>query len=498
MLTSTAHGLPATPEAAYRDSQALASWSKRHQSWGESTVEKRIHPDINSLIDDGRTTLKRPWNIAYNNQKGNWSGIGTYMPFGTSAHSQVEASAIEGLHPRARPDVPREAHIRGDKGRTAPPDLIFGGVPNIKLVLQEEKEPHHPPALLPSIMRYESDTSIAGRSDGGGEPVAVVARSGTFGRRHQFSKKASSSSSKPNDTLSDFYSTSTPSASSHSISQSRKTSTHSLPRTPLFRHSPRSKPQYSGDLDHSFTVASPYTFGAPTPPRSDITVCPGRHDHNSYFGFREPPPPLPPLDHPALREALQFKAKRWSNGAVAIPNPTTSPRQGRTIQPSPSLPSLVNDGRKITAKLLGGRGRSNSASTGKISTREAFEQHIRPGRTKHARTQSKSSINSRRSSAEYSARQASSTHGSEHEDCWEVQVSRAMVKLALGEDGQPQETTTSRTNSSSLPTNKKQDAHANYGQARGKNVCSHAIVVCHTVFPDDCYLPFIFLFFSIL
>ncbi|PPQ66387.1 hypothetical protein CVT24_007216 [Panaeolus cyanescens] len=468
MLRTTSHGASESQTPTYMDSQMLAPWSKRHQPWKQSAAEKRIHPDFKTLVCDEGSGLQGPWNI----QTDSPSGIGTYMPFRTLANSQGEALVVEGLHPRARPaGFLREAHIRTDKDRTTAPDFIFGAASNIRLGPHDEKVPHHPPALLPSIMRYESNGSITEGSGEGGEPLVNLVRSGTFGRRHHFSKKTPPSR-RPNDSGSDFYSNSTPSVSSRSIgTQSRKTSPHSLPRTPLLRPSPHSsKPQYSGDLDPYCTVASPNTFGAPTPARADITVCPGRRDHDSYFGFREPPPPLPPLDHPALREALQFKAREWSSSTQSISNSTRNAivGQGRILQPSPSLPSLRNShGRKMV--LNGGRGRSNSASTEKISVREAIEQHIRPGRKKHSRTQSKSSINSRRSSAEYSARQASSTHGSEHEDCWEVQVSRAVVQLALGEDIQHQETRTLRTSSSSLPKDNKQNSPANYGQARGKN-----------------------------
>jgi hypothetical protein len=86
----------------------------------------------------------------------------------------------------------------------------------------------------------------------------------------------------------------------------------------------------------------------------------------------------------------------------------------------------------------------------------------------HSMTQSKSSItSSRRSSAEYSEKQASSIgHENAGGGGWEVQVSKAMINLALGSGGQVSQGTETKLRR----TQGQNPSSSSFGRACGKSV----------------------------
>ena len=146
--------------------------------------------------------------------------------------------------------------------------------------------------------------------------------------------------------------------------------------------------------------------------------------HQSSFKFQQVPPPLPPLDHPAFQ----------INEFGVLPRATPSVFNAeKVVRPSNSLPSFRKwprsstkaDPGMHTIRRKGTRHRSKSSVADNrgpdLAIRNAFH---------HFRKSSKTSIDSiRRSSAEYSAKQASSL---DH-DGWEVGVSKAMINLSLGD-----------------------------------------------------------------
>ena len=155
-------------------------------------------------------------------------------------------------------------------------------------------------------------------------------------------------------------------------------------------------------------------------------------DDHSYFGFRETPPPLPPLDHPAFLQASKSHISSTSN---LFPIKTIhGDVQDKFLRHSHSLPSLAHSYTQFDIKSAKRRHRRASSRSNR------FREELRSIKTtKHNRNDSvASSIGTRRSSAEYSAKKASSVgQEGKRDECWEVQVSKEMVRLALGE-GLPQ------------------------------------------------------------
>ena len=247
-------------------------------------------------------------------------------------------------------------------------------------------------------------------------------------------------------------------------------------RTPESKTSSRhfSTPSYGKDSSERIvTFPSPHIFGMNVQPTGS------GQDHDAICcAAKETPPPLPPLDHPAFRKGPPSSFK-FPTSEYNFPDLQRLEDFGAEVHNSPagrqmthSLPSL----RDSRSKKGGGAFKEVSSSRSGENT--GINDATPEKRTKrHLRQQSKSSIttftSSRRSSAEYSARQVSSLAEGIHEmqdGCWEVEVSRAMVNLALGKE---QRVETRSGNS----RRQSQDGHASsFGtrKARGENVCSLA------------------------
>ena len=213
----------------------------------------------------------------------------------------------------------------------------------------------------------------------------------------------------------------------------------------------------SYNLERDGLLPSPHTFGIPTPPKEPIAESAA---DNSYFGFRETPPPLPPLDHPAFRQASRNHISSTSNRFPIQTN--RDDVQDRFTRHSHSLPSLAHSGSSDTQCDI------KSAKKRHRSFREEWSSINKTNKKQHNRNDSvASSIGTRRYSAEYSAKKASSVgHEDKQDECWEVQVSKEMVRLAL-------------------------DATSPFGKACGKNV---GFPICH----QSSFIPFIFLVFFFL
>ncbi|KAF9483407.1 hypothetical protein BDN70DRAFT_317535 [Pholiota conissans] len=215
------------------------------------------------------------------------------------------------------------------------------------------------------------------------------------------------------------------------------------------------------------TLPSPHIFGPQTPSRSES------EQDDSYFNFKEIPPPLPPLDHPAFKKGppSSFKFPLAKYNFPALPDGEGSDSDygavQSTRQTTHSLPSMKGFRSKMSVHSST---KSLSRSNGGLESYSEAKSYI------HSRKQSKSSIasSSRRSSAEYSAKQASSIGEDIHrmrDGCWEVEVSKAMVCLALGKEEQRVETRmgSSKTRQGASPSS--------FGKARGKNVCTSPLSV---------------------
>lgn len=268
----------------------------------------------------------------------------------------------------------------------------------------------------------------------------------------------------------------------------RPTSNH---RTSQVPHTPESK---TGSLEfqpHStpshgpapwvIALPSPYIFGMPAHPTGS-----GPEQEEEYFDFKETPPPLPPLDHPAFRKGppSSFKFPLSKHHFPVLPG---SHEFGADVQRSPagrqitqSLPSLQH-----SRSRKGSYGANKSSMSRSGSSNSGTESSPETRRHPHTRQQSKGSnatmTSSRRSSAKYSAKQVSSIaediQQGIQDGSWEVEVSRAMVNLALGRQEQRIETRSGKTRCQS------QDAHtSSFGsrKARVKNVCSLAFP-CHRI-----------------
>lgn len=163
----------------------------------------------------------------------------------------------------------------------------------------------------------------------------------------------------------------------------------------------------------------------PTPPQSRTG---SRSRGRAHFNFKQNPPPLPPLDHPAFRGTVD-------EFGVLSSKPPFLPVADKAARHAHSLPSIRHT-TKATNSIGGSskeKSRKRSQSIAGVDTQgDQYNSRAESVRNAvHSRTSSKTSIiSSRRSSAEYSAKQASSL---DHDGCWEVGVSKAIISLSLQE-----------------------------------------------------------------
>lgn len=143
-------------------------------------------------------------------------------------------------------------------------------------------------------------------------------------------------------------------------------------RTPSTRSSKSPYARFSTPSAYNRQFDSPRTFGYPTPPNTRIS---GLNASES-----SPPPPLPPLDHPELTTSFTF---------------------GKSVRPYSSMPKVQN---------VFPPSESDHTFSGGSSRRRAYTMSTGSAKT------------SRRSSAEWSANQASFNAAS-----WPAEVSREIL-----------------------------------------------------------------------
>ena len=200
------------------------------------------------------------------------------------------------------------------------------------------------------------------------------------------------------------------------------------------RYSSSSSIHYGSD----FTPASSSnTFGVRTPTRSLSSSGRRVKVEDGFFNHQETPPPLPPLDHPAFTQATQAVSPTITFQTSGVRRSTSSGAAAQTHSNPPVIRRIVR--RSSGSSTLGCTRPRRSASKSSTLPREAGSRNGE-GKKSHSRTQSKNSLASsansgRRSSAEYSARQASLIGSDKSQDSWEVQVAKELLRLSLQVSG---------------------------------------------------------------
>ena len=412
----------------------------------KSFVGQKIHPDLNSLAEE-LSSSKGHELLDMTADKGD--------PY-------AEATGFVGLEPSTR-GIRRqnEAHTRTQEPQPVAMELEYQpfGIPVLDSASDIITE------NFPNVESREDDNCLPdATSSPSSSPISIKASSSKnrwsiFGsnraralHRNSDASNATSNVSRPRSQ------SSSSQPRSHSTSQRIAGAASRTPKSQYSMYnSTGSTPSYN--LERDGLLPSPHTFGISTSPKEPIAES---ADDNSYFGFRETPPPLPPLDHPAFRQASRNHISSASNHFLIQTN--RDDVQDKFTRHSHSLPSLAHSGSSDTQydiKRAKKRHRSLREDSELTSINKTKKQHNRNDSVA-------SSIGTRRYSAEYSAKKASSVGHEENkqDECWEVQVSKEIVRLAL-------------------------DGTSPFGKACGKNV---GFSICH----QSCFIPFIFLvFFSL-
>ena len=398
-----------------------------------SFVQQKIHPDLNSLAEE--LTSSQGHDLERNPEL------------------NVEETGFIGLEPSTRRSHRKNAaHTRAQQPE------------------QPDMESEYQQIAIPRIdLASNRETSRLPGTNSSGSPTSITAPSrkkrwSIFGRNYARVPHRNSDASNATGSASRSRTQST-------SSQPRSHSTQgpaeaSQPRTPKSQYSMYNSTHHTGstpsyNLGGDDLMPSPHTFGVPTPPQAGST------NDNPYFGFTETPPPLPPLVHPAFRQGS--KSSTNDHFPIQYDAREKFPRH------SHSLPSLAHsDTSDIKAARKRHRRASSRSNKFEVSLRrqELPSTIDKMNKKQHNRSDSvTSSMGTRRSSAEYSAMKALSAG---HEDrCWEVQVSKEMIRLALDQGT-------------------RDHATSSFGNARGKNVgFLFNLLPYHPI-----SLPFIFLAFS--
>ncbi|KDR82560.1 hypothetical protein GALMADRAFT_830941 [Galerina marginata CBS 339.88] len=453
-------------------------------------LERKIHPDLNSLAEE----------LASSQGHGRDSDDRA-SEMDVPESLELGPAGFVGLRPSVRSRDSQKEAYREDKDnmglRTSQNTAERNHIEAYTNPLYQQQKEVPQESTVPGSPSYFTRSRIPDQSVDYSTKTSSIMRWSTFGNHphRQSSEAGIRVRSASNSTT----------QSSPSQSQSLVTCPSGFPpdsdqpptpvsqKRPFYTSTPHSR---STSSNSGRDTPSAHTFGMPTPPRPE-----SKHE-DSYFTFKENPPPLPPLDHPAFRNVPNMVG--LSSNIQDVRQFSDVDENGKFTRHAHSLPSLkmtrsrsstrtrstTGPGKKETrprSKSSTGTGNSNAQKVHLLS--EAAVNKIQRA---HSRNQSKSSIaSSRRSSAEYSAKEASSIgdgHERVHDGCWEVQVSKEMVRLALGvEEVQRERVETKMRRQSST-----QERASSLGRARGKNVGSHVLLSVTQSPPHRRYLPFPF------
>jgi hypothetical protein len=394
-----------------------------------SAVDKKIHPDLNLLAEELESPLghDRVVDVSPISQRTTTTDEADFASLPPSV--QKNRASIN-THLRALSDGMKQ----GPSKETSQADLRSVRTTSTR------RKPFRGQPLFTGVTSKNSP-SLPSPSSAVASPPSPGGRWSAFGRKTAYDTPTNNQyDNEPycRDSLS------RRSIQSRATSRSRG-STDTEPRTPRsFAYSQYNSTQQSFSsqvFENNSAAPSPGTFGIPTP--SSLSGVTFGSSKSSRVGNQAGPPPLPPLDHPAFHT--------MSTGqpliSQALKDRMADATQGRyRSQSLPSLaPSSSHSSRMQSAgftKRMQNVGKRES-SIPKTSSHEISSKNEKPMKESasskiwHSRATSKSSLgSSRRSSAEYSAKKASSTgHGGENEQCWEVQVSQEMLRLALDVGG---------------------------------------------------------------
>jgi len=402
---------------------------------------------------------------------------------------EVESVDFVALQPSTkRPLAQKEAHKKKDHGGLmAHQKHIKNKDPSQSSSYnntQESQKEHPTVSDTPVYGIPHNSSNVADRVQLIGHSMSTsITRWSTFGKRTE--RKYANPGTQGHSAPKSGSQSSLSQPQSHANSPSRLTFSDTQPQTPgssttqsFHISTPHLRGISSRSLARDTILPSPNTFGTRTP----MSTSEPKHG-GSYFDCKEIPPPLPALDHPAFKAQKESTIPPGTHVFSGLPIGS-----GYELQQGPGIGQLIQRATHSLPSLTGSR----------ASTRNTKKKELRPrskstvenvdvsfgkfsGKVLHSRSQSKSSIaSSRRSSAEYSAKQASSIgHESAGDGGWEIQVSKAVISLALGEGGQGAE---GRPHRGPPPSS--------FGRARGKNV--GALDSCHIPPSYVHYLPFIF------
>jgi hypothetical protein len=427
-----------------------------------SFVEQKIHPNLNALAEE---ISSQGHEYMSENRRNN--------------QDRTESLETEfvGLQPSTRRSFAQKDAPKKDNSSLVANENQIIKNPNPSRSLSydnvQESQKERPTDTPVDDIPHNS-SSVAGRVQPIGHSMSTsITRWSTFGRRTE-RKHATVHPTDPGTRVRSASKSASQSSlsqpQSHANSPSRLTSSDSQPQTPrssttqsFHTSTPYSRGNSSRSLARDTVLPSPNTFGTRTPMQSET-----KHGE-SYFDFKEIPPPLPPLDHPAFKAQKESIMPSGTHVFLGLPI-----EPGYEVQ-RPGIGQFIRHATHSLPSLKGSIKKKNSRPRSKSTVENVNVSFGMPsGKVLHSRSQSKSSIaSSRRSSAEYSAKQASSIgHEGAGDGGWEIQVSKAMISLALGEGGQSVETKSRRLAHHAPPP-------SSFGMARGKNVGSLAQLWSH-------------------
>ncbi|KAH7904397.1 hypothetical protein BJ138DRAFT_923215 [Hygrophoropsis aurantiaca] len=266
---------------------------------------------------------------------------------------------------------------------------------------------------VPSLVGSVQSIATANRSTNASHPSTVA---------HDFTSESTSTNRRSPVDSSDNLHNSKQSSPTNTMSSRRHPRTPNRPRsntTPAIRPSRSFVTQFTTPVVRELGFDSPRTFGYPTPP-----------ENRSMFVFPSPPPPMPALDHPELTAALSSRS-----------NPSTSvrgmfARQSRTLprRQSKELSSRNRDDFFLSLSHSFGHSVRHHSSLYEIFPSVPDQRRSDQPRPR-ARTISGRIKHGRRSSADWSARQATVGVNSKHDHSWPAEVSRQILRLSLGQSG---------------------------------------------------------------
>lgn len=401
-----------------------------------SPLEHKIHPDLDSLVEDTKPSIEiRSSKVARTAQDRIDQGFVPLLPSTRKRSKRGHYQATQGFDSHESPDITTKVLTDVDL-----PDDIINRETSDRQETQKQI-PIHPRLATSNSTSWSAQTPLTDIPSSPDKQTTPGEIWSTFGRPIR-----QTTPQPPGGYI--FSDTRSTTPITLKTSSSLLGSAEARTQTPNYT----SESRLGSSRNIQNTTSSPHTFGIPTPPSSSRLAF-SSHRHAHVFG--ESPPPLPPLTHPAF--LFSSISKTFDNTAVVTnllheddfkhPRHASSlPSMSRGTEPFNSSHKNLRRSRR--------RARTQSRSKTFASTQAPLQSTPQSQSFRHLRSKSKESCgSSRRKSAEFSAAQASLVgHESNSTESWEVQVSREMVRLALGAGCQ------------------KNAGITEFGQTRGHNV----------------------------